>query len=73
MRSKRWEFAVMVSNEGFGGIQFLNPSSEGRSGVMAILPKFRGAFKNLDETIKRIEGEGQGETENLRDTQSPGA
>ena len=62
MNRRRWEFAILVSDEGFGGIQILDSSPEVRYGVMAVLPELRGAFKNLDETIKKIGREGHDET-----------
>ncbi len=73
MKAKKWELAILVSNEGFDGIQLLNYSPETRSGIMAVLPRLRDAFRGLDETIKKIREEKKGETENLYRAQPSGA
>jgi hypothetical protein len=60
---KNWELGVMLSDEGFEGIQFIEAPPEARRQIFDLLPTLRPIFMELGRVIRREKGN---EAPNLR-------
>ncbi len=65
---KKWKIGIVLSSDGFEGVQFLTPSRQARVEVFKFLPRLHPVLSELDRAIK----EEIHETEDMRNFQSPG-
>jgi hypothetical protein len=50
-----WRIGILLSSNGFEGIQFFDVTPETQEKVLSLLPNLYRIFGLLDMTIKRIE------------------
>jgi hypothetical protein len=53
--NRDWRIGILLSSDGFEGIQFFDVTPKTRERVLSLLPNLHHIFGMLDMTIKRIE------------------
>lgn len=63
--NREWRIGILLSSDGFEGIQFFDITTYAQKRALSVLPSLHHIFSLLDKTIKKIEkGEFGNESEN---------
>ena len=64
LANKEWKIGVLLSSEGFEGVQFFTVTFQARERILSILPRLHHIFMQLDTEIKGIDmGDQKNESE----------